>query len=120
MLFLFRPGESLIKSALAERAAMTYSYSHVGATRNSPPAGWRINHMRLRVGTGRRDFDTLVNSLFSWQLLAIDGLQVFPSTPTLQPRTDVAILSRHFGIWSVDFCRVIYVSHDEPEQNGKV
>jgi uncharacterized protein (UPF0548 family) len=76
--------------------------------------------MRLLVGTGRATFDTVVEALFSWKLLAIDGLQVFPSTSTLQTGTDVAILSRHFGIWSVDFCRVIYVLKDEPEQDGKV
>jgi uncharacterized protein (UPF0548 family) len=99
---------------------MTYSDPHVGATRSKPPAGWRINHLRLQVGTGRRKFDAVVNALFSWKLLAIDGLQVFPSTSTLDVSTDVAIVSRHFGIWSVDFCRVIYVLRDEPEQDGKV
>lgn len=120
MLFLLKPSENSIRSRLAERAAMTYSYPHVGATRSKPPAGWRINHLRLQVGTGRAKFDTVVNALFSWKLLAIDGLEVFPSTPTLDRNTDVAILSRHFGIWSVDFCRVIYLLRDEPEQDGKV
>jgi uncharacterized protein (UPF0548 family) len=120
MLFLIRPNEEFIESLLAERAALAYSYTHVGATRGTPPAGWRINHMRLQVGTGQAKFDAVVNALFSWKLLAIDGLEVFPSTPILQPRTDVAILSRHFGIWSLDFCRVIYVLRDEPERDGKV
>jgi uncharacterized protein (UPF0548 family) len=120
MLFVLRPSETSIRAQLTDREAMTYSYPHVGATRSKPPAGWRINHLRLQVGTGRRKFDAVVNALFSWKLLAIDGLQVFPSTSTLDVSTDVAIVSRHFGIWSVDFCRVIYVLRDEPEQDGKV
>src|SRR5262245_66416141 len=99
---------------------MVYSYPYVGATRGTPPAGWSINHMQLRVGMGRQQFDGVVEALFSWKLLAIDGLQVFPSEPKVQAGTDVAILSRHFGIWSVDFCRVIYVLRDEQEQAGRV
>jgi uncharacterized protein (UPF0548 family) len=120
VLFLLKPSETLIRSLLAERAGMRFSYPHVQATRTSPPEGWWINHMRLKVGTRRADFDALVEALFSWELLAIDGLQVFSSTQTLQVGTDVAIVSRHFGIWSVDFCRVIYVLNDDPEQDGTV
>ena len=116
MLFFRKPSESSIRSLLAERGAMTYSYPQVGATRSAPPAGWRINHLRLKAGSGRAKFDALAEALFSWKLLAIDGLLVFPSAPALQPGTDVAILSRHFGIWSVDFCRVIYVLQDEQEE----
>jgi len=120
MLFLTRPGDALIRSLLAERKALPYSYSHVGATRGTAPAGWRINHMRALLSTGRRKFDGAVNALFSWKLLAIDGLQVFSSMERLQQGTNVAILSRHFGIWSLDFCRVIYVLKDVPEQGGKI
>jgi uncharacterized protein (UPF0548 family) len=116
MLFFRKPRESSIRSLLAERGAMTYSYPQVGATRSAPPAGWRINHLRLKAGSGRAKFDALAEALFSWKLLAIDGLVVFPSAPALQPGTDVAILSRHFGIWSVDFCRVIYVLKDQQEE----
>jgi uncharacterized protein (UPF0548 family) len=120
MLFLLKPSETRIRSLLAERKAMTYSYPHAGATRSTPPVRWRINDMQLRVGQGRAKCDVLVNALFSWKLLAVRGLQVFASTDTIEPGTDVAILSRHFGIWSVDFCRVIYVLRDEPEQNSAV
>lgn len=120
MFFLSKPSEATIRAALAARQTLPFSYSSVGATKTSPPAGRRINHMRLMVGAGRTKFEALVDALFSWKLLAVDGLQLFPRTPTLQPGTDLAILSRHFGIWSLDFCRVIYVLQDQPEQNGRV
>src|SRR6266478_469196 len=29
-------------------------------------------------------------------------------------------LSRHFGVWSLDFCRVVYVLNAEPEKNGSI
>lgn len=76
--------------------------------------------MRQLVGTGLAVHKRVAAALFSWKLLAIDGLQVFPSTPTLQAGTNVAILSRHLGIWSVDFCRVIYVLHDEAKNDRAI
>lgn len=74
--------------------------------------------MSVVMGNGRPLFDKAVAALFSWQLMAVRGLQVFPSTPLPQPHHDVAILSRHFGIWSLDFCRVIYVLEREREEDG--
>lgn len=120
MFFLRRPTEQQIRSLLAERESARFSYPSVGATRATPPPGWRINHMRALVGKGRSAHEAITAALFSWQLLAIQGLKVFPSTPVLQPHTNVAILSRHFRMWSVDFCRVIYVLNEQTEQNGKI
>lgn len=120
MFFLRRPAEQQVRLLLAERESAPFSYPSVGATRATPPPGWRINHMRALAGKGRLAYEAIAAALFSWQLLAIQGLEVFPSTPAPQPHTNVAILSRHFGIWSVDFCRVLYVLKEEPEQNGKI
>jgi uncharacterized protein (UPF0548 family) len=42
----------------------------------------------------------------------------------MQPETNVALLSRHFrrlgGLWSLDFCRVIYLLEAQPENGGKI
>jgi len=120
VLSVFEPDEAAIREELAARRTMDFSYPDVGATRTSPPTGWRINHMRKLVGKGRARLDALADALFSWKLLAVDGLRPFPDADRAEPGTHVAILSRHFGMWSLDFCRVIYVSNDEPEEDGKV
>ena len=118
MLFLRRPSDQQIHTLLTARESIPFSYVDVGATRTSPPSGWRINHMRQLIGIGKAAYERAVAALFSWQLLAVDGLQVFPSATILQPHTNVALCSRHFGIWSVDFCRVIYVLQHESENDG--
>jgi len=106
MFFLSRPNESRIRSLLAARAGMAFSYPNVGATRTRTPSGWWINHMRKLLGKGQTVNDLAARALFSWQLLAIKGLEVFTSSDSLAPKTEVAILSRHFGIWSLDFFAV--------------
>ena len=115
MLFLRKPSPRALDSLRLERSSESFSYPHVGATRSAPPAGWPVNHQRALLGRGPAAHERAVRALFSWRLLAIEGLAVYPSTPTVEPRSEVAILSRHLGIWSVDFCRVIYRLEEEPE-----
>jgi len=107
MFFLHRPSDQQIRSLREARKDSPFSYRDVGATRNQPPAGWRINHMRKLIGKGRAIHNKIVQSLFSWDLLTVANLELFYATPPATPQTTVAILSRHFGMWSVDFCRVI-------------
>jgi uncharacterized protein (UPF0548 family) len=117
MFFLSKPPAKTVESLLMERQAMSFSYPDVGATRRMPPPGWPTNHMRAPLGTGRRIFVKSVEALFSWRLLALDGLEVFPSSAPAEAERVVGILSRHLGIWSVDFCRVIYVLQGAREDN---
>lgn len=117
MLFLRRPSDEAIKQLLLRRRDMNFSYPYVGATRSAPPPGWRTNHKRKYLGTGRAIHDKAVEVLFSWKPLAVCGLEVFSQAPEVHPQADVAMVSRHFGIWSVDFCRVIYVLKAEREES---
>jgi len=108
MLFLKEPAPGRIESLRSARSFAPFSYLQVGATESSPPAGWRVHHRRALVGRGPEDHARAVRALLSWRLLEIEGLTVYPSAPTVVPQAEVAILSRHLGIWSVDFCRVVH------------
>jgi uncharacterized protein (UPF0548 family) len=120
MLFLQRPTEKQIYELLAERKSMPFSYSDVGATRTIPPHGYRINHMRAPLGKGPEVHGRAVDALTSWKLLTVAGLELFPTHPAMQSQTTVAMLSRHFGLWSLDLCRVIYLLNAEPENDGDI
>ena len=124
MLFIARPPDQEILARLAAREAMPLSYSEVGATRLTPPAGYRINHMRALLGKGQDVHARAVSALLSWRLLTVAGLEIFPSQPPMQLETNIALLSRHFrrlgGLWSLDFCRVIYLLEAQPENGGAI
>lgn len=120
MLFLRRPTDRKIRELLDRHGAMPFSYAEVGATRSGPPTGYRINHMRARVGNGKDVHSRAVKALFEWQLLGVGGIEAFPADAPVRPGTKVAMLSRHFGLWSLDFCRVIYVLNREQERHGAI
>jgi uncharacterized protein (UPF0548 family) len=120
MLFVRRPTDQEVRVFLATREPMSFSYSEVGRTRSTPPAGYRINRMRTLLGTGAEVHTRAVSALLCWRLLAVGGLELFPKDLPAQPQTNVALLSRHFGLWSLDFCRVIYVLEAQSESNGAI
>jgi uncharacterized protein (UPF0548 family) len=120
MFLLRRPTDQQIYAQLTKREPMTFSYPQVGATRSKPPAGFRINHVRGLIGKGAAVQARAANALLSWQLLGVAGLEVFPENPAMQPQTNVALLSQHLGIWSLDFCRVIYVVEEQSENGGAI
>ena len=76
--------------------------------------------MRKFLGKGRNVHDKAANALFSWELLTIGVAELVCSASRAVPNVDVAILSWHFGLWSVDCCRVIYVLKDEQEGGGTI
>lgn len=73
--------------------------------------------MRARSGTGKGVHDRAVDALLNWKLLAVAGLELFPAYPVMQAQTNVALLSRHIGLWSLDFCRVVHVFKGESERD---
>src|SRR5215475_3921699 len=120
MLFLQRPTEKRIRELLNDRESMPFSYSETGATRSRPPRGYRVNHLRALLGKGKEVHTRAVKALLSWRLLTVAGLELFPAQPAMRTETCVALLSRHFGLWSLDFCRVIYVLEAEPGNGGAI
>ena len=80
--------------------------------------------MRALLGKGEDVHSRAVNALLSWRLLTVAGLEIFPSQPPIKPQTNVALLSRHVarlgGLWSLDFCRVIYILEAQPENGGAI
>jgi uncharacterized protein (UPF0548 family) len=80
--------------------------------------------MRALLGKGEEVHARAVNALLSWRLLTVAGVEIFPSQPAMEPQTNVALLSRHFarlgGLWSLDFCRVIYILKAQSERGGAI
>ena len=120
MLFLRRPADKKVHALLTERESMTFSYSAVGATRSAVPPGYGINHMRAFLGEGDAVRVRAIKALFSWKLLAVTGLELYPKSPPIKPLTNIALLSPHFGLWSLDFCRVIDAFEGQPENGGAI
>ena len=104
-----RPSDAVISSFLISQRSQGFSYSQVGASRGNPPAGYTIDHNRVRVGQGADDFARAAESLRRWQMFELGWLDLcWPNAP-IQAGSTVAVLVRALGVWWLNACRIVYV-----------
>jgi uncharacterized protein (UPF0548 family) len=113
MFFLSRPDESRIRAILASQQARDFSYPEAGATRGELPAGYAVLRGRVNLGHGATTFDRAVSALRRWDMFDIPCARLcWPDAP-IQPQTAVAALVKHFGFWSLNCCRIVYVIEED-------
>jgi uncharacterized protein (UPF0548 family) len=107
-----RPSSDVIRKFLAAQAKLDFSYVAVGATATVPPAGYTVDHTRIKLGAGERVFTNAKAALERWDHFRLGWVEAFPSETTIEPGMVVAVIARKFGIWSVNACRIVYVIDD--------
>ena len=108
-----RPSEAMIHSFLDSQRSQGFSYPEVGASRNTSPAGYTVDHHRVQLGRGASDFARAAESLRRWRMFELGWLQLFwPDTP-IRAGSTVAVLARTFGLWSLNACRIVYVLEED-------
>jgi uncharacterized protein (UPF0548 family) len=113
MFLSFRPDESRIQTILADQRTREFSYPDVGATRGELPAGYAVLHGHVDLGQGSKAFARAMNSLLRWKMFDMLGVQLcWPDAP-IQATTAVAVLVKHFGFWSLNCCRIVYVIDED-------
>ena len=53
MVSLRRPSTETIREFLASQSKLGFTYTAVGATASLPPAGYTVDHTRIKLGRGR-------------------------------------------------------------------
>jgi uncharacterized protein (UPF0548 family) len=113
------PPEAIWTSALAtarfldDQRSLPFSYPEVGASRVGAPPGYPVNQLRGRLGAGRETFARAVEALRSWKMYETGWTKLcWPEVPITEG-TVVGILGRHFGLWSLNACRIAYTIEEE-------
>jgi uncharacterized protein (UPF0548 family) len=109
MLFLRRPTAEAIRAFLANQARLDLTYSAVGATVTIPPAGYVVDHTRMRLGAGEKVFAAAKAALEGWQQFRLGWLEASPEDTPIQEGQVVAILARSLGLWWLNACRIVAV-----------
>ena len=118
MFRLTRPGDQQIAAFLATQRELTFSYAEMGATRGPPPPGYVVDHNRALLGAGRDTFDRAVTALHAWLQSSLGWTSIHPYGAPTAAGTDVAVVVRHFGFWSLNACRVLYEIDEEDAREG--
>lgn len=117
MFSLREPETAAIRDFLTDRSAAEFSYPEVGATATGRPAGYNVDRSRIQLGTGADAFDRAKRALRNWRQFSLLWVKLCWPFKKIQPGVLVGVLAQHFGFWSLNAARIVYVI-DEPRRFG--
>ena len=109
MLSWRKPSAEDVQRRLHEQAQLDLTYAAVGATATSPPAGYVVDHTRVRLGAGECVFQAARAALQRWDQLRLGWLEAVPAEAPIETGQVVGILARAAGLWWLNACRIVYV-----------
>jgi uncharacterized protein (UPF0548 family) len=107
MFLLRRPSRSALERFVRDARELPLSYSPIGLAMADSQGGI-VDEEIVAIGRGRADFDRAKDALGAWQQFGVGWVELFPAGASLERGTDVAVLIRHLGFWSLNGCRVVY------------
>jgi uncharacterized protein (UPF0548 family) len=109
---LFRltaPSEASILRFIWKQKDSTFSYPEVGASAAAVPAGYSVDHNRIQLGRGEAAWQEAKQAIRTWQMFNMPWVRLsWPNAP-IQAGTNVGVSIRHFGFYSLNACRIVYV-----------
>jgi uncharacterized protein (UPF0548 family) len=107
-----KPAVDSIRRFIAEQAKLDFSYSAVGATAATPPAGFVVDRTRIKLGEGEAVYESASAALRRWDHFKLGWVDVWsPETP-LEAGEVVAVMGRALGLWWLNCCRIVYVVNE--------
>ena len=112
MLSFRKPTVESIRRFIAKQAKLGFSYSAVGATATTSPAGFVVDRTRILLGQGEAVFQSAIAALRRWDHFNLGWVAAWsPETP-IQPGEVVAVMGRGAGMWWLNSCRIVYVINE--------
>ncbi len=114
MFLIRRPSSETIEQFISSQRGLSFTYNQVGATRTQPPAGYTVDHNRVRLGEGEETYVRAIAALRSWKHFDLRWVRIVPPGEAVEAATTGAVEAKTFGFWSLSACRIVYVI-DEKE-----
>ncbi len=110
MFLLSKPDIQTIESFLATCVNDSFSYHDVGGTKiSAAPARYIVDHNRIRIGSGQIAFEKAKTAVRAWKMFGMDWVKLFRDETPIAVDNTVAIMVSHFGFYSLNAARIVYV-----------
>ena len=113
MFLLRQPSAEVIRQFISAQRDLQFSYPEVGATSGALPPGYLVDRNRVRLGTGKEAYDRAIEALRHWKQFDLGWVRMVPPETPIEVGAVVAILTNHFGFWSLNACRVVYLVNED-------
>jgi uncharacterized protein (UPF0548 family) len=110
---LRRPSAATVREFLAAQAKLDFTYPAVGATATVPPAGYVVDHTRIKLGEGEAAFRTAREALGRWDQFRLGWVEACPPGAPIRVGEVVGSVACCLGLWWLNACRIVYVVDEE-------
>lgn len=114
MFLIRKPSPEMVRRFVLSQRDLPFSYPEVGATKTGAPAGYNIDHHRVRLGEGEDCYQRAVAALRTWKHFDIGWVRIATADTEPAEGAAVAVEATVFGLWSLNACRVIYLESEVP------
>jgi uncharacterized protein (UPF0548 family) len=109
MFCLSKPSRESIRVFISAQKDQSFSYTEVGASKERIQTGYTVDHNRIHLGKGDEVFERAKKAIRQWSMFNMPWVDLcWPDTP-IESGATVAVLVSHFGLWSLNACRIVYV-----------
>lgn len=112
MFKISEPTERDVDEFIAAQRNLPFTYTEVGTTNATPPAGYNVDHNRIQLGKGEATYQRAIDALKNWQQFDLGWVTIVPRGVVVDKGATVAVKARAFGTWSLNACRVVYVINE--------
>ena len=109
---LTKPPREVIQAFLEGQGDQPFSYAAQGATRGQAPNGYTSDRNGIELGRGAAVFARAVEAVRQWKMFDIGWLELCWPDTSIEPGSTVGVLVKHYGFWSLNACRIVYVVDD--------
>lgn len=113
MLSLQKPTVQTIRQFVDDQRRSDFSYTSVGATATNPPAGFVVDHTRVKLGSGDKAFLSGKTALERWRQFQLDWVEAGPTDTPIQTGEVVAVVACVMGLWWLNAARIVYVIDED-------
>lgn len=103
-----KPSDSSVTRFVNVQASLDFSYSAVGATAHTPPAGYVVDRTCVELGAGNSVFELATNALKKWKPFQLGWVEPCSTSIPIQAGQCVAITTWAAGVWWLNACRIVY------------
>lgn len=116
MFLIIKPTDESICRFLKCQKDKPFSYAEIGASRlSNMMKDYTIDHNREKLGYGREVFERAVRGIQNWKMFGFDWLQLCWEDTPIEIGSTVAVMVNHFGFWSLNAARIVYVLDESSE-----
>jgi uncharacterized protein (UPF0548 family) len=113
-LFCLRePTEEDVRRFISQQQHSVFSYPEVGATETDVPSRYNIDHNRVFLGRGKVTWRRATETIRGWQMFNMPWVRLYSPTTPVEVGATVAVLVQHFGFYSLNAARIVYVVDEE-------